>query len=76
MQEKYKNVNRDFGWGHAKQALFELILERFKTERETYNYYMNNPEEVEKALQLGAEKAKMVANGVLSRVREKLGFAF
>ena len=76
MQEKYKNVNRDFGWGHAKQALFELILERFKTERETYNYYMNNPEEVEKALQLGAEKAKIVANGVLSRVREKLGFAF
>ncbi len=74
LREKYKNVNRDFGWGHAKQALFELIIERFKTEREKYNYYMANREEVDKALALGAEKAKIVANGVLNRVREKLGF--
>jgi len=72
--EKYKNVNRDFGWGHAKQALFELIIEKFKTEREKYNYYMNNLEELEKALFEGAEKAKVVANGVLKRVREKLGY--
>ncbi|WP_296147122.1 tryptophan--tRNA ligase [uncultured Flavobacterium sp.] len=72
--EKYKNVNRDFGWGHAKQALFELITEKFKTEREKYNYYMNNLEELDKALFEGAEKAKVVANGVLKRVREKLGY--
>jgi len=72
--EKYKNVNRDFGWGHAKQALFELIIEKFKTEREKYNYYMNNLEELDKALFEGAEKAKVVANGVLKRVREKLGY--
>lgn len=74
MTEKYKNVNRDFGWGHAKQALFELILERFKVEREKYNYYMNNLEEIDKALLQGAEKAKIVANGVLERVRKKLGY--
>lgn len=74
MLEKYKNVNRDFGWGHAKQALFELITEKFKTEREKYNYYMNNLEELEKALELGATKAGAIADGVLSRVREKLGF--
>jgi len=72
--EKYKNANRDFGWGHAKQALFELITEKFKTEREKYNYYMNNLEELDKALFDGAEKAKVVANGVLKRVREKLGY--
>ena len=74
LREKYKNVNQDFGWGHAKQALFELIIERFKTEREKYNYYMSNHEEVDKALALGAEKARIVADGVLNRVREKLGF--
>lgn len=72
--EKYKNANRDFGWGHAKQALFELITEKFKTEREKYNYYMNNLPELDKALFEGAEKAKVVANGVLKRVREKLGY--
>ena len=76
LSEKYKNVDRDFGYGHAKQALFELITEKFKTEREKYNYYMNNLAEVDHALFLGAEKAKVIANGVLSRVREKLGFGF
>ena len=74
MIEKYKNINRDFGWGHAKQALFELIIERFKSEREKYNYYMSNRNELDEALALGAEKAREVANGVLKRVREKLGY--
>ena len=74
MKVKYQNVNRDFGYGHAKQALFELIVERFKTEREKYNYYSNNLEEVDKLLLEGAAKASAVANGVLKRVREKLGY--
>ena len=74
LTEKYKNANRDFGWGHAKQALFELIIERFKTEREKYNHYMSHREELDKALALGAEKAQKVANNVLKRVREKLGY--
>jgi len=74
MTQNYANVNRDFGYGHAKQALFELIVERFKTERETYNHYMNNLPEIEAALLKGASKAQAIANGVLSRVREKLGF--
>jgi tryptophanyl-tRNA synthetase len=74
MTENYKNVNRDFGYGHAKQALFELITEKFKTEREKYNYYMAHLEEVDEALFAGAEKARAIANGVLARVRGKLGF--
>ena len=74
LTEKYKNFNRDFGYGHAKQILFELIQEKFKTEREKYNFYMNNLSEIDKALQIGAEKAKAVANEVLARVRVKLGF--
>lgn len=64
----------NYGYGHAKQALFELLLERFKTEREKYTYYMNNLAEVDKALAEGASKAGVVANGVLQRVRKKLGF--
>jgi len=62
-----------YGYGHAKQALFELILENFATEREKYTYYMNNLSEVHKALSLGAAKAKIVANDVLNRVRNKVG---
>ena len=74
LTEKYKNFNRDFGYGHAKQLLFELILEKFKIEREKYNFYMSNLFQIDTLLKLGAEKAGKIANGVLGRVREKLGF--
>ena len=74
MVQNYANINRDFGYGHAKQALFELILERFKKEREKYTHYMNNLPEIEHALLKGASKAHVVANDVLNRVRTKLGF--
>jgi tryptophanyl-tRNA synthetase len=72
---RYANANRDFGYGHAKEMLFDLIVEKFKIERRLYNYYMNNPEDIERALVKGARKAGRIADIVLNRVREKLGFA-
>jgi tryptophanyl-tRNA synthetase len=74
MKVKYINANRDFGYGHAKQILFELIVDKFKTEREKYNYYMSHQDEVDVLLKQGASKAGSIANGVLKKVREKLGF--
>ena len=71
---KANYLGGNYGYGHAKQALFELIVAKFKTEREQYNYYMNNLAEVDELLQKGAQKASAVANGVLAKVREKLGF--
>jgi len=76
MRENYANANADYGYGHAKQELFELIIDKFKTEREKYNYYMNNLGEIDQQLFRGAEKAAAIANGVLKRVRQKLGFSF
>jgi tryptophanyl-tRNA synthetase len=72
MRSNYTGGN--YGYGHAKQALFELIVEKFKTEREKYNYYINNLPEVDVLLKTGAEKAAVVANGVLKKVREKMGY--
>lgn len=63
-----------YGYGHAKQALFDLICKTFSEERNRYNHYMTQPKEVEKALSVGAKKATAVANDVLNRVREKLGY--
>lgn len=63
-----------YGYGHAKQALFELILEKFEIPRERYNYFMANLNEVDAALKVGAAKAKLIADGVLKRVREKVGY--
>ena len=72
MRQNYLRGN--YGYGHAKQALFELICEKFKTEREQYNYYMSHLDEVDSLLKEGATKANHVANEVLNRVRVKLGF--
>ena len=63
-----------YGYGNAKQALFELICEKFATPREQYTYYMNHLDEIDNALAIGAEKAKLIANKVLSRVRAKVGY--
>jgi len=72
MRTNYEGGN--YGYGQAKQAFFELLIEKFSEERARYNYYMNNFEEVDKALTIGAEKARAVASQVLRRVREKVGF--
>ncbi|PWL39795.1 tryptophan--tRNA ligase [Flagellimonas aquimarina] len=64
----------NYGYGHAKQALYEVILNKFEEPREKFEYYMNHLNEVDEALAIGAEKAKKVANGVLERVRGKLGY--
>jgi len=63
-----------FGYGHAKQALYEVLLEQFEEPRKKYDYYMNNLEELDKALEVGAEKARNVANEVIKRVRTKVGY--
>ncbi|MBZ9730451.1 tryptophan--tRNA ligase [Salegentibacter sp. JZCK2] len=63
-----------FGYGHAKQALYEVLLEQFETPRKKYDYYMNNLAELDKALEVGAEKARNVANEVINRVRKKVGY--
>lgn len=67
-------VNGGYGYGHAKQALLELICDVFKTEREKYNHFMENPDEVDQILIAGAEKARTVASDVLKRVRKKIGY--
>jgi tryptophanyl-tRNA synthetase len=63
-----------YGYGHAKQELFELICEQFSEQRKLYAYYMDNLEEIDQALEIGAKKAVKVANDVLDRIREKIGY--
>ncbi len=72
MRANYLGGN--YGYGHAKQALYELILETFSTEREKYNHYMNNLNEIDEVLAIGATKARKVAADVLQRVRSKIGY--
>ncbi|KAA3650266.1 MAG: tryptophan--tRNA ligase [Bacteroidetes bacterium] len=72
MRKNYLGGN--YGYGHAKQSLFELIISKYKEERERYWALMENKEEIDKLLANGAEKASRIARPVLNKVREKLGF--
>ena len=71
LREKYLAGN--FGYGHAKTELLNLILERFKTEREKFDYYMNNLSELDAKLEEGAEKTRKIAAETLKRARASLG---
>ncbi len=72
MRGKYLAGN--YGYGHAKQELYELILQRFSREREIFNYFMLQEEELEKKLIQGEDKARVIAHDVMARVRKKAGF--
>ncbi len=68
-----KYLAGNYGYGHAKKELLNLILTTYEKERERFQYYMNNLEELDEVLLKGAEKTKAVANQTLQRVRESLG---
>ncbi len=72
MRENY--LKGGYGYGHAKQAFYELLIDKYAEVREKYNYYMSNLDEVDKALAKGAEKARPIAQAVLKRVRQPLGY--
>ena len=72
MRANYEGGN--YGYGHAKQALYELITDTFSEVRAKYHHYMENKHEIDEALEVGAEKASKVANDVLQRVRQKIGY--
>jgi tryptophanyl-tRNA synthetase len=72
MSANYKGGN--YGYGHAKQALYELIVEKFAIIRERYAHFMNNKHEIDDALAIGAKKATIVADTVLKRLRAKIGY--
>jgi tryptophanyl-tRNA synthetase len=72
LKENY--INGGFGYGHAKTELFNYIISKFSKQRESFDHYMSNKDELDEVLKLGALKANKVAQEVLNRVREKLGY--
>ena len=64
-----------YGYGHAKQDLFEAIMTRFADARAKFDAYMQTPDELEVQLSKGAAKARAVAGPVLQRVRQNMGFS-
>ena len=72
IKNKYKSGG--YGYGHAKTELFEIILSKYKNQRDKYNHLMSNKKEIDAVLLDGASRAKATANEVLRRVKTKLGY--
>lgn len=72
MRANYEGGN--YGYGHAKKEFMQLILDKYRKERELFDFYMSHPEEIEMKLAAGEEKAKAVGAELLDKVRVKLGF--
>ena len=70
--QKYRAGN--YGYGHAKQELFELICEKYVKERAAYIELMADKDLLDKKLAIGAEKARAIASETLCRVRKVLGY--
>lgn len=73
LDKKYRAGN--FGYGHAKTELLNLLLTKYAKERELFNYYMTNTDELDKKLQVGEGKVREFARTVLADVRKKIGYA-
>jgi tryptophanyl-tRNA synthetase len=72
MRQNY--LKGGYGYGHAKTALFELILDKFKEQRKIFNDLMQNTEQLENILKIGENKARKIAQDKLKAVRSVLGF--
>lgn len=72
MRQNYEGGN--YGYGHAKQALYELMTVKFDKERAQYNFYMENLDELENKLKEGEAKAREIGLEVLERVKSKLAY--
>lgn len=73
--EMRKNLEAGgYGYGHAKKELLDLIMAKYEEERKKFNFYMENPTEVESELKKGALKAKEVAVRVLDKAKKATGF--
>mgnify|MGYP000527508872 FL=1 len=63
-----------YGYGHAKLALYETILSKFYFERIRFDELMKNPDEIYRALDSGAKKARIIAQETLNKVKKSLGY--
>ena len=71
---KNKYLSGGYGYGHAKNELLELILDKYKDQRKIYFDLIKNEDYLNNVLKLGEKKAKVIANNVLNRVKKKLGY--
>ena len=71
MADKYRNGG--YGYGHAKQELFEIFMDYFGEFQKKRDELAADRAYVESVLQKGADKARTVANQTICEVRKAIG---
>ncbi|HGY92468.1 MAG TPA: tryptophan--tRNA ligase [Planctomycetes bacterium] len=71
MERRYRAGG--FGYGEAKQKLFEVYDAFIAPHRERYEELLAHPEVIEEELAKGKEKARVVAGRVMERLRKRAG---
>ena len=73
MAEKMRSSGIGYGYGHAKQELYEAILEHCADARTRRTELVNNPVKVEEILHEGARKIRPVVEETMEAVHNALG---
>jgi tryptophanyl-tRNA synthetase len=64
-----------YGWGHAKQDLYEVLERELGGKRATYAALRADEAKLDAILDDGAAKARVIARRTLERVRSAIGIA-
>jgi tryptophanyl-tRNA synthetase len=71
MRQNY--LNGGYGYGHAKNDLLEVLIEKYAPARAKFAELLNDKALLDAYLENGSVRAAAVADKVLRRVREKMG---
>lgn len=71
--EMEKRFAEGISWADAKKELFEIMNAYLKPMRDKYDYYMAHYDEVEKMLENGEKKARVIAKETIERVKKAVG---
>jgi tryptophanyl-tRNA synthetase len=63
----------NYGWGHAKQELLEALESELAPIRERYQKLRGDEDTLDKILDDGAERARVIARATIERVRDAIG---
>ena len=62
-----------FGWGHAKEALFEAIEAELGPKRQAFEALRDDTDKLDAILNDGANRARAIAQATMTRVRKAIG---
>ncbi len=72
-QMKKKLEAGGYGWGHAKEELFEALESEIGPMREAYLAIRDDEAKLDAVLEQSAEQARVIARATMQRVREAIG---